>query len=133
MMRPWLRTSLVLALGTAAACASAGGAAERTSLGKEVSQAPPTVRVSNNNFSDVTVYVVQSGMRSRLGMVTGLTTRQFRLPRGMTTDAGDIRIYADPVGGSQGYLSPPVRVRPGQALDLTLGAILNLSSLAVWN
>jgi hypothetical protein len=124
--------SLVLALGVAG-CASPGGSPNRSSLDKPVTEAPATVRVSNHNFSDVTVYVVQSGMRSRLGMVTGLTTRRFRMPMGMSTDAGDVRIYADPIGGSQGYLSPPVRVRPGQALDLTLGAILNLSSLAVWD
>jgi hypothetical protein len=130
--RPWLRFSLVLALGTAA-CASPGRSpSERSSLGKPARQTSPTVHVSNHNFADVTVYVVQSGMRSRLGMVTGLTSRRFALPRGVSLAGGDIRILARPVGDSQTYLSPPVRVSPGQALDLNLGAILNLSSLSVW-
>lgn len=129
--RHWFRFSLVLALGTAA-CASPGRTSSNR-LGKPAADASAMVRVANHNFSDVTVYVVQSGMRSRLGLVTGLTTRRFSLPQGVSLVGGDIRIFADPVGDAQTYLSPPVRLAPGQALDLTLGAILNLSSVSVWN
>jgi hypothetical protein len=127
--RQWTRMALALAIA-GAACAPVGGSGKR-SFGKP---APPAVMVvSNHNFADMNLYVVQSGMRVRLGTVTGLTTRRFSLPREVTRNVSDLRIFADPIGGSQTYLSPPVRVHPGQSLELTLGASLNLSSLAVWN
>lgn len=122
--RQWMRLALVLALG-AAACARP----EKPSLGKP----PPAavVRVANNNFADITVYVVQSGMRWRLGTVTGLSRQAFRMPR-LAYDAGDLYLLADPVGGSRSYLSPPVRVQGGEAVDLQLHATLSMSSVSVW-
>ena len=72
-----------------------GGCAGRSkpSLGKEPPRA--TVHVANNNFADVTVYVLQSGMRWRLGTVSGLSRQQFRMPR-LAYDAGDLHLLADP-------------------------------------
>lgn len=128
--RQWTRVALVLAMA-AGACARGGGAGEKRPMGKP---APPTlVVVANHNFLDMNLYVVQSGMRVRLGTVSGLTTQRFRLPREVSRHTGDLRLFADAIGGPQSYLSPPVWVRPGQSLELTLGASLNLSSLAVWN
>ena len=123
-MRQWTRLALVLALG-AAACARH----EEPSPGP--SRAPATVRVANNNFADVTVYVVQSGMRWRLGTVTGLSRQAFTMPR-MSYDAGDLYLLADPVGGARSYLSPPVRVHAGEEVDLRLHATLSMSSVSVW-
>jgi hypothetical protein len=121
-MRRW--ALLVLAL-VSTGCAGNG----KPSLGK----APPaaTVHVANNNFADVTVYVMQSGMRWRLGTVTGLSRQAFRMPR-LSYDAGDLYLLADPIGGARGYLSPPVRVRAGEAVDLRLHATLSMSSVSVW-
>lgn len=127
--RQWTRVALVLAMA-AGACAP-GGTGKQRPVGKP---APPTlVVVANRNFLDMNLYVVQSGMRVRLGTVTGLSTQRFRLPREVARHTGDLRLFADAIGGPQSYLSPPVSVRPGQSLELTLGASLNLSSLAVWN
>lgn len=128
-MRQWSRTALALWIACAA-CAR-GGASEKPSLGKPAPGA--MVVVANHNFADINLYVVQSGMRVRLGTVTGLTTQRLRLPREVTRTVADLRIFADPIGGAQTYLSPPVRVHPGQSLELVLAASLNLSSLAVWN
>lgn len=126
--RQWTRAALALLI---ACTACARGGREKPSLGKP---APPAmIVVANHNFADMNLYVVQSGMRMRLGTVTGLTRQRFRLPREVTRNVADIRIFADPIGGSQTYLSPAVRVHPGQSLELILGANLNLSSLAVWN
>lgn len=126
--RQWGRTALALLIACAA-CARGGS--DKPSLGKPAPGA--IVVVANHNFADMNLYVVQSGMRVRLGTVTGLTTHRFRLPREVTRSVADLRILADPIGGAQTYLSPPVRVHPGQSLELILGANLNLSSLAVWN
>lgn len=123
-MRHWAPAALLLSLG--AACASAGTPSDGAPRVRE----PALVSVANNGFYDVTVYVVQSGMRKRLGTVTGLSQQQFRLR--LTHDASDLYLLADPVGGSRTYLSPPVQVRPGEEVDLRLHATLSMSSVSVW-
>lgn len=128
MTRQGTRLALALAIATA----SCGPAAEGNSLGKTPGTTAAVV-VSNHNFLDVNVYVVRSGMRSRLGRVTGLSTHRFTLPHAVGDNVADLRILADPVGDTQTYLSPIVRLRPGQSLELTLGATLTHSSLAVWD
>lgn len=131
VVRKWALAFLLLALASGG-CAAARG---EPPLGKApaMRKAPPptTVHVANNNFADITVYVVQSGMRWRLGTVTGLSQQAFRLPR-LSYDAGDLHLLADPVGGARGYLSPPVRVHPGEAVDLRLHATLSMSSVSVF-
>lgn len=124
--RHGVRVALLLVLG-AAACASGEG---KPSLGKAPTRTA-VVQVANNGFSDVTVYVVQSGMRRRLGTVTGLSQQRFLLPR-PPHQAADVYLLADPVGGARGYLSPAVRVRPGDAVDLRLHSTLSMSSVSVW-
>lgn len=120
------RLALLLALG-AAACAPGEG---KPSLGKPSSRTA-VVEVANNGFADVTVYVVQSGMRRRLGTVTGLSQQRFVLPH-LAFEAADVYLLADPVGSSRAYLSPAVRLRPGDAVDLRLHATLSMSSVSVW-
>ncbi|HEY0019959.1 MAG TPA: hypothetical protein VGC13_26905 [Longimicrobium sp.] len=124
--RCWMRLALVLAALGTAGCGGGG----TPSLGKP--GPPVSVHVANDHFSDVTVYVVQSGMRWRLGMVTGLSRQRFTLPR-VAHDAGDLRLLADPVGGAYGYLSPAVRVHAGETVDLRLHAELSMSSVSVWD
>ena len=122
--RHWARVALLLALGTAG-CAGR----QKPSFGKPVQ--PAVVHVANNGFADVTVYVLQSGMRWRLGTVTGLSRQRF--PLRLSNDVGDVYLLADPIGGSRSYLSPAVRVAPGAAVDLRLHATLSMSSVSVWD
>ncbi|HEX6368770.1 MAG TPA: hypothetical protein VF006_07555 [Longimicrobium sp.] len=124
--RHTVRLALLLALG-AAGCASGDG---KPSLGKPANRTA-VVEVANNGFADVTVYVLQSGMRRRLGTVTGLSEQRFVLSA-VASDAADVYLLADPVGGARAYLSPAVRVRPGDAVDLRLHATLSMSSISVW-
>jgi len=121
--RQWVRLTLVLAIG-AAGCAGR----EKPGLGKP---APPAVvNVANNNYADVTVYLVHAGQRRRLGTVTGLSRQAFTLPRSAHTR--ELYLLADPVGGARSYLSPAVHVRAGEAVDLRLHPTLSLSSVSVW-
>lgn len=124
--RHGVRVVLLLTLG-AAACASGEG----TPSPEKAPGRTAVVEVANNGFADVTVYVVQSGMRRRLGTVTGLSRQRFLLPR-PPHQAADMYLLADPVGGARGYLSPAVRVRPGDAVDLRLHSTLSMSSVSVW-
>lgn len=129
MERQWTRVALALALAVSA-CAVPG---KKQRYGKDPVIPPAMVRVENQNYADMNVYVVQSGMRRRLGTVPGLSTHRFTLPRDVPLETMDIRLLADPVGGVGTYLSPAVQVHPGQEMDLTVAAALHLSSLAVWN
>ena len=123
--RHTVRLALLLAMG-AAGCASAE---DKPSLGKPANRTA-VVEVANNGFADVTVYVIQSGMRRRLGTVTGLSEQRFRVAA-VASEAADLYLLADPVGGARAYLSPAVRVRPGDAVDLRLHATLSMSSVSV--
>lgn len=123
--RQWARLSLLAALLTAA-CAPPRSA--KPSLGKPGS--PARVIVANHGFADVTVYVLQSGARWRLGTVTGMSEQRFNLR--LSNPTSDIRLLADPIGGSRGWLSPAVHVRAGEAVDLRLHATLSMSSVSVW-
>jgi hypothetical protein len=101
--RHGVRVALLLTLGAAACASGEGTQSTETAPGRTA-----VVQVANNGFSDVTVYVVQSGMRRRLGTVTGLSQQRFLLPR------------------------PAVRVRAGDAVDLRLHSTLSMSSVSVW-
>jgi hypothetical protein len=116
---------LAVALGTGA-CAGR----QKPSLGKP--QPPAVVRVANNNFADINIYVVQSGMRLRLGTVSGLSEGQFTLPRRFAAYTMELHLLADPIGGSRAYMSPALRVRGGEEVDLRLHATLSMSSVSVW-
>lgn len=125
--RQWVTMAVAVALSSGmGAC----GGKPKPSLGKP--QPAAVVRVANNNFADITIYVVQSGMRVRLGTVTGLSEEQFTLPRHFAAYTMELYLLADPVGGSRAYLSPPVRVRGGEEVDLRLHPTLSMSSVSVW-
>jgi len=93
-----------------------------------------TVRVTNNNWADMNVFVVRNGMRTRLGTVTSLKTTTFRvpsstLPRGVT----QVRIIADPIGSSRGYISEELPLYPGQEVAMTVQSVIHMSSVAAWD
>lgn len=118
-------------LGGACAPAAPGGAG---ALAPELyggSGAPPTVRVTNNNWSNMTVYAVRGTSRFRLGMVTSMATEVFRLP-GALADAGGVRLLADPIGGSEQFITPTVQVRSGDEVKLELQNQLQVSSISVF-
>lgn len=118
-----------LALG---ACAASGGAPPGGVDRPAVVREPPTVRVENHNWQDVVVYVVGSGLRTRLGMVTSMNRAVFRLPRHVPiTD--NLRLMADPVGSVDGFVSESILVSPGQEIGLQVHSHLAMSSIAVFN
>lgn len=71
----------LLLWATASACAP-----RSTSEGIPADNAA-TLRVDNQAFLDVNIYVLRSGQRTRLGTVTALSTRTFALPRSVVGTA----------------------------------------------
>ena len=90
------------------------------------------VRVSNNNWADMNVYMVRSGMRVRLGTVTTMGTRSFRVPKSLMNASGELRLVADPIGSQDVHVSQPVQVWPGQTVQFKIENHLAISSVAVW-
>lgn len=82
--------------------------------------APAYVQVENQSFYDMTIYAVRSGMKIRLGMVSGNTTAMFEIPRTLVSPGLPIRFQADPVGGSRTPFSEEIGVSPGDTLVLRI-------------
>lgn len=80
-----------------------------------------TLRVDNQAFSDMTIYVVEpSGQRSRIGTATGNSVTTLRIPARLLGGARVLRFQADPIGGTQTPISQEITVNPGEVVELTI-------------
>jgi hypothetical protein len=89
-----------------------------------------TARITNNGWLDVNVYASRSGMRLRLGTVTGQRTEVFRIPRSLI-DAPGLTILIDPIGSPQSYQTDLIPVGPGQQIDVVVQQRLAMSHYSV--
>ncbi|HEX2093174.1 MAG TPA: hypothetical protein VHG28_12265 [Longimicrobiaceae bacterium] len=137
-MRALRTAAAVLFVALSAACAPAATSSSFASgPADEPAPAPArrehaTVRVTNNNWSNMTVYVVRGTSRFRLGMVTSMTTAVFRLPMVHLAGASGVRLLADPIGSTQTYLTPVLYVSGGERVDFEIQNHLPISSVSVW-
>jgi hypothetical protein len=114
-------------LGLAAVSLAVIATSCKSASGREDSdrEAPPpqartTIRVENQRFQDMDIYVVQEGQRIRLGTVTGNSTEIFELPRSVVTGVTQLEFLAVPLAGAEEPVSEAVTVRPGDELGLTI-------------
>lgn len=136
-MRALLATAVAVlsaaVLGGACAPAASGGAGSLApGMYAGLSEAPPTVRVTNHNWSNMNVYAVRGSTRFRLGMVTTMATQVFRLPPALASGAGGVRLLADAIGGNEQFLTPAVQVSRGEEVKLEIHNQLQISSVSVW-
>ncbi|MGK2934264.1 MAG: hypothetical protein ACSLFE_03350 [Gemmatimonadaceae bacterium] len=99
---------------TAAACAP------RSTMEEIRTGTAATVRVDNQAFLDVNVYLLRSGQRTRLGTVTALTTRTFVLPRSIVGTAVTVQFVASFIGSSRAPVSEEVVVWEGDEVELRI-------------
>lgn len=118
-----LFTSVTLLSG-ATACAHSGMAA-----GDIAPQNVVGLQVRNDNYLDVDVFALTEGVRTRLGMVTGSSTRNFLLPGTVITEG--VSILATPIGGSGSASSGSLNVAPGQTVEFRIGTLLTNSSVYI--
>jgi hypothetical protein len=113
-------------LGLAAVMLAAiAGSCKSGGHGESDREAPPpqartTVRVENQRFQDMDVYVVYETQRIRLGTATGNSTSIFEVPRSVVTGVTQLQFLAVPIGGTGAPISEAVTVRPGDELGLTI-------------
>lgn len=82
---------------------------------------PPTrLRVENQAFLDMTVYVYRSSQRIRLGVANGNSTTRFTIPANLIFGATPLRFQADPIGSNRTSVSQEITVTPGDEVTLTI-------------
>lgn len=114
--------SLALAFATltgAAACTTPNQAG--TSASANPANAVTTIKVVNEAFLDMDVYVVpQNGARLRLGTATGNTTTILTIPSTAIFGPTQLRFVADPIGGQHAEVSTSIQVNPGDQVVMTI-------------
>jgi hypothetical protein len=78
------------------------------------------LEVDNQAFLDMTIYVVRSGTRQRIGIAPGHTRTSFSLRRGIVSQGADLQFLADPIGGHRTPVSQRIYVSPGDVVQLTI-------------
>ena len=127
--RPALVAAALFTLTPAAAWARPVPAAPAAD--SVMAHASPTVRVENDNWLDVHVYLVRDGEPFSLGFVTGPGHARLTLPSLATIPGGEVQILVLPIGGTDDYLSQPLTVNPGDVLDVNVANVLALSTVTV--
>jgi len=80
------------------------------------------VRIDNQNYSDLDVYLLSRGTRVLLDSVTGLTRATLMLPTGSALTDGRVQLQADPLGAVAPIRTPQLLVSPGEQVYWTIGA-----------
>ena len=99
----------------AAGCKSSGAGTEGGAR-----RAEAFVRVENRSMLDMTIYVVRSSERRRLGLVNALSTQTLRIPSVLVEGAGILRFQADPIGGTRTPVSQEIMVSDGDVVTLII-------------
>jgi hypothetical protein len=109
------RLSAGLALVLSIACASGGPSAK--SGGDE---ANTTIDIQNQDFNDMTIYVLLNGQRTRLGIAPGNKTSVLNIPRYLINGTSYLRFEADPLAGNRSPVSEEIDVSSGDALVMII-------------
>lgn len=91
---------------------------------------PILVHVKNENFLDMNIAVVVSGVTRRLGQVSGNSAADFRIDY-MLTVGQSIVITGTPIGGVGIATSGPLNVGEGQMIEFEIGATLRQSTATI--
>jgi hypothetical protein len=129
MRSTFLMATIAVAIGLTG-CASTQRGDDLALFDEASGQSEATIRVTNNNWSEMTVFILRSGMRTRLGNVGSMSSGQFSLPSGVL--ASSVRLMAVPLAARRGYVSQTMSILPGQQVVLKLENNLNLSSFQVY-
>jgi hypothetical protein len=114
-MRRGLRLVAMGFLALAGACATSKNPDE------PVEPVPPTrLRVENQAFLDMTIYVYRNSQRVRLGIANGNSTTRMTIPQNLIFGATPLRFQADPIGSSRASVSQEITVSPGDEVTLTI-------------
>jgi len=78
------------------------------------------VEVENDNYLDMTIYLLRGAQRFRLGTVTGHSTKVFPIPAYVVASSPNLRFLANPVGSNQNPISQDISVSEGDLIRLRI-------------
>lgn len=109
-------------LGLAMATLAASAACSRNKQEDEAAEPVPVtyLRVENQAFLDMNIYVYRSSQRIRIGTANGNTTTRMIIPANLLFGATPLRFQADPIGGNRQPVSQEITVSPGDEVILTI-------------
>lgn len=106
------------------------------------------LEVENHNWSDVVIYILHDGTRSRFTEVTAAKSQTREIPPQFISSNGTLQVIVHRIGGHDDtymaiggprfqtapddYLSPVVSVKNGYTVSLTLEDDLQHSSIGIW-
>ncbi len=105
---------LLLLLGSALGCRSGGASAGHTDEPKT------TIDIQNNDFNDMTIYVLNNGQRSRIGIAPGNKITTLTIPGYLITGISYLRFVASPLAGNRSPVSEEINVSPGDQLVMII-------------
>ena len=78
------------------------------------------LRVDNQTFVDLNLFVWHNNARQRLGRSTANTSVTFRIPPAYVTTRSRLRFIADPIGRTQESLTRELDVIPGDTVIMII-------------
>ncbi len=129
LLRNLLAPAAFVLLTTACATGSASSTFKSDAVRAD---APLTIQVRNNNWSDAVIWAVQGGRRIRLGEVVSHQEKTLKVPRSALTGTGRIRLLVSLIGSRERFVTEDLYVDPGSVIDLQLQNHLAISSWSVY-
>ncbi len=127
---------LALLVGGSAAVSLQGQSQEEGAPAVQNEDAPDragelvTVYVTNDSFSDVRIYVVETAMSQRswrLGYVTGLSKASFEIPDHLGAELGNLVLVAVALGSRERHSTGTLHTWPGASVDWRIASTRHLS------
>lgn len=129
LARGTILVGLAVLLLSPAACRPHRGAEDDLSA---ANQGEFVLRVVNNHYLDVTVYVLRGAERVRVGIVSGNARQDFVLPGRLLGAGGQISLLGSVSTSNAVVRSNPVLVGRGQFVEWRLESVLRNSSVTVY-
>ena len=82
---------------------------------------PTVLKVENNGFNDMRIYVYQGGQRVRVGTAGGKQTTTIKLAKSLVFNGSRLRFEAVPIGGQGSSVSEEISVSPGEEITIRIG------------
>jgi hypothetical protein len=112
------RRVLVLAMLSVAAAACASHTSAETTPAP--AEQRTVLKVDNQAFLDMTVYVLNGQARVRLGIAGGKSVTSLAIPSYLIHGVAPLRFLADPIGGNRTPVSDEIVVQAGDEVTLTI-------------
>jgi hypothetical protein len=124
---PRIALAVMVAVVSLGSCSPKRGAAVVPDPVEEI-----LLEIDNHHYLDVTVYAVHDGQLTRLGVAGGNAHTKIMLPARLLGAGRELRLYGDPVGGSDRAVSEVIVVQPGQYVEWLLEPGLDRSTVSVY-